>query len=600
MSVARLYKVATPFNAVELADMDYAQSFDVVYLAHLNHEPTKVVRSAHTDWDFSTIDFEPTIEAPTGVNAVHSHPNVDDENDGNSYFPQPDHYAVTAINDETGQESRASASDSATNDLTLKRNKNTITWNAVSGADRYRVYKAHNERDYGWIGDVEGLQIIDDNISADLTDAPPEAYNPFTLLGNPSSVAFFEQRLIWGRLAEAPNAIVMSRSADFENMDTSRPARADDSVVIRIAAQKVNAVNSLVPMVNLLAMTSDSIMLIQGSNDDFISANPPPRAVRQSGRGASRLKPIVVDEVVFYQPDIASEVRSLGFTFEIDGYRSNDVSIFSPGFFRGYGINAWAYAEEPLSVIWTIRNDGKMPAFTWQQEQQVWGWTLCETDGVIEDAVSIQEGDESRTYLIVQRTIDGVEKRFVERIASPNYDDQKLACYLDCAMTWVLEEPRQVFRIPHLANSTVSALADGAVIHDLEADAQGDVDIGFEAESYVTIGLPFEALVETMPLMMETQEGRPANKRQMLGKATVQVVDTRLGGLEAGPSIDRLYPFKERGTEVLGEPPELFTGKETANMAPVGSGEATLILRHGDPTPFTLAAVYLDPIVTEN
>jgi hypothetical protein len=29
----------------------------------------------------------------------------------------------------------------------------------------------------------------------------------------------------------------------------------------------------------------------------------------------------------------------------------------------------------------------------------------------------------------------------------------------------------------------------------------------------------------------------------------------------------------------------------------VVSGEATLILRHADPTPFTLSAAYLDPII---
>jgi hypothetical protein len=600
LSVSRIHKTASPFNADELGEIDFAQAFDVMYLAHLNHGPTKLVRSGHTSWAFSTLTFGPTIAAPTGLSVSVTNPNQDADNSGNAYFPQPDNYVVTAIDDQSGQESRASSPASGVNDLTLKRNKNTLSWAAVAGAERYRVYKAHNQQEYGWIGDTEATSFVDDNITADISDAPPEAFNPFTLSGNPSTVAFFEQRLFWARTANVPNGVYSSRSADFENMDASRPTRADDSIVFRIAAQKVNSVNSLVPLNTLLALTSDAIFVIQGSNEDYLSANPPPRALRQSGRGVSRLKPQVIDDVVFYRPAVGSSVNSLGFTFEADGYRSSDISIFSPGLFIDHEIVRWAYSQEPQSILWTVRDDGKLLAFTWQQEQQVWGWTLCETAGFVEDVVAVAEQGENRVYLIVRRTIDGVERRFVERIASPKWDDQKLGCYLDCAKTWFPVEPRSTYLIPHLAGETVAALADGFVVTDLVVDEDGFVDIGFEAEEVVTIGLPYEALVETLPLMLPTREGSPANKRQLLASATIQVVDTRIAGLEVGTAMDRLYPLKGREREPLGTPPELFTGKRTIENAPVVSGEATLFIRHADPTPFTLTAAYLEPIISES
>src|SRR5436190_1273058 len=102
MSVARLYRVGSPYNAAELA-------------------------------------------------------NTDSANSGNAYFPQPASYVVTAVDDVSGQESRASASSSATNDLTLKRNFNSITWTGVTGATRYRVYKADNTQDYGYIGSTASI-----------------------------------------------------------------------------------------------------------------------------------------------------------------------------------------------------------------------------------------------------------------------------------------------------------------------------------------------------------------------------------------------------------------------------------------------------------
>jgi hypothetical protein len=59
---------------------------------------------------------------------------------------------VTAVNDDTGYESRASSEATVTNDLTLKRNYNTINWTAVAGATRYKVYKADNSQFFGYIG----------------------------------------------------------------------------------------------------------------------------------------------------------------------------------------------------------------------------------------------------------------------------------------------------------------------------------------------------------------------------------------------------------------------------------------------------------------
>ncbi|WP_028970159.1 hypothetical protein [Sphingomonas sp. URHD0057] len=603
MSVARVYKAASPFNSSELADIDYVQAFDVVYFAHLNHEPTKLIRTDHTAWTFSLVPFGPQVAVPTGVGGAATVPNTDNDNADTgswAYFPQVRSYVVTAVDIDTGQESRASAAVTLINDLTLKRNYNTITWSAVTGAERYRVYAADNQQDWGWIGDTDELTFTDDYILPDYTDGPPNEYSPFQFGNHPSTVTFFEQRLLWARTPYVPNGIYASRSADFENMDVARPTRADDSIVFRIAAQKVNSVNSLVPLEKLLALTGDGVFLITGSNQEYLSANPPPRAVRQSGRGASRLKPLVVDEVVFYQPSIGTDIRTLGYTFEIDGYRSNDVSIFSPGLFKEFSIGAWSYSQEPLSIIWAPRNDGKLLAFTWQQEQQVWGWTLCETQGKVLDCVTVQEQGESRTYLIVQRVINGVTRTFFERMASAKVKDQLQDCYLDCAISFYIDRATRVFNVPHLAGETVHALADGFVIKDLVVAANGNVDIGYDAMKVVTIGLPFpDVLVETLPLMMQSPSGEIANKKQQTGDIVVQVADTRLGGLEIGRRLTNMYKTKARGAEPIGEPSAVFTGMRTVASEPVVSGETTVFLRHNDPTRFTLTAIYIDPIVTE-
>jgi hypothetical protein len=108
MSVARIYKVGSPYNGSELAEVDCEQSASTMYLAHLNHPPTKLVRAGHTSWVFSTISFAPTLGAPGSMSATATTPNTDTANSGAAYFPQVARYQVTAIDDDTGQESRPS------------------------------------------------------------------------------------------------------------------------------------------------------------------------------------------------------------------------------------------------------------------------------------------------------------------------------------------------------------------------------------------------------------------------------------------------------------------------------------------------------------
>jgi hypothetical protein len=354
MSVARIYRVGSPYNAAELDELDYEQSADTMYLAHLNHVPGKLVRTSHTSWTFSDLTFAPTIASPTGVSVAATYPNTDAANSGNANFPQPASYVVTAIDDDTGRESRPSSTVTVSNSLNLVRNYNTISWSAVTGAERYRVYKAQVTGDFGYIGTTDQLTFRDDNIGPDLADGPPQADNPFTSINDyPSTVTFFQQRLGWARSNNRPNAMWFSRSGEYENMDVSRPLKASDALSFALVAGKVNAINQLVSMSSLLALTSDSVFAVSGGQEGFLT---PSNIVtdRQTGRGSSRLNPILIDNVAFYQTAIGSAVRTLGFDFQVDGYNSNDITIFSPHMFRGMNIVSWAYAAEPFSVIWVL------------------------------------------------------------------------------------------------------------------------------------------------------------------------------------------------------------------------------------------------------
>lgn len=606
MGVARLYKAASPLNSAELREVDTVQSFDVMYLAHLNHDPLKLSRLDHTDWRFSAVAFGPTAAPPVGLAAAVVNPNQDADNGGNAYFPQPDTYVATVIMADTLQESRASDPVTATNDLTLKRNKNILTCTPVVGAERYRFYKAHNEQAYGYIGASKTPALTDDYIGQDLTLGPLEGRTPFAADGNkPSTVTFFEGRLWWGRTRNNPNAIYSSRSSDFENMDVSVPTRPDDAISIRLVAQGVNQANHLVPMANLYIFSSDGLFKIEGANEDYISASPPPRQRPASARGSSRLRPLVVDSTAFYKTSSSSAVRSAGYNFEVNGVKSDDVSIFSPHFFEGFDIVAWCFAEEPLSVVWAARSDGTLLAFTWVKEHDVWGWTICPLAGgtLVRSLCSVRESGEDRVYGIFESTIAGVTRKWRGRLASGRAIVDGVrpafhwACHLDCAITRVYDAPTNVIdQLWHLEGETVAAFADGIEYEDLVV-ANGRTRLPEGATCLIAhVGFPFDAIAETLPLNFPTTQGPNVGKAQQTGLAMIKMVKSR--GVRVGVKASAIRAIKPRAQFVdLTTEASLMTGDFEVATDPVVRFSATAFIKQRI-SPMTITAVYLEAKVT--
>ncbi len=142
-TVARVYALATPYAASDLFDLHYAQNADVVTLVHPSYPAKELRRLAAASWQLVDVDFSAPTNSPTGVTAT---PTV-----ATSTNLTQAKYVVTTVQPDGVTESLVSAPATATNNLTLAGNYNTITWTGVSGATRYNVYKLRGGV-YGYIG----------------------------------------------------------------------------------------------------------------------------------------------------------------------------------------------------------------------------------------------------------------------------------------------------------------------------------------------------------------------------------------------------------------------------------------------------------------
>ena len=461
MGFARVYILATPYANSELFDVGYEQAADVMYLTHVSHPPYKLSRYGNANWTLNPVDFGTLAIAPTNVTATAS-----GSTSASGYSAKTYDYVVTTIDATTGQESLQSVNAECVNDLTIDGHTNLVSWSAVANASRYSVYRLESGV-YGYIGSTVNVSLPDQNIGPDTGNTPPGNTTPFSGANlYPAIVTLHQQRAIYGRTNTGPSSIYTTRSADLENLNTSFPLKVDDAITLNLVARQVNSIQNLVSLnAALVALTQDAIFSVAGGDGGVLVGNNIPDIRVQSYRGASKVRPVTIDETIFYTTAKGSAVRTLGYTFESDGYKGDDITVYAPHFFRGFQVVEMAWAEYPTATLWCVRSDGALIALTWQAEQNVWGWSLCQiAGGFVESVAAISVGAEDVPYFVVRRMIDGTQRRYIERGGSSLWTDHTQAVYVDCASAYTGAPATGLIGLQHLEGEVVDVLADGFVL----------------------------------------------------------------------------------------------------------------------------------------
>lgn len=192
-TASRIYTIATPYLALDLPYLKYAQSADVMTLTCANpvsgneYQQRELVRLGNADWTLTAANFNVTLSPPASVSA--SANRTAPAGGINATF----NYRVTAI-DKDGNESRAGNLGICNGaDLAVEGGTNTITWSMIAGAKYYNVYRAPPSANngsgtaipvprgsvFGYSGSSYGTQFADSAATADLTQVPPLHLNPF-------------------------------------------------------------------------------------------------------------------------------------------------------------------------------------------------------------------------------------------------------------------------------------------------------------------------------------------------------------------------------------------------------------------------------------
>lgn len=343
-------------------------------------------------------------------------------------------YVVTAVGTQNGQ-SAQSAAASAINNLNVNGAYNTITWAAVAGATRYNVYKRQSGL-YGYIGQTDALAFTDNNIAPDLGTTPPITDPVFTSPGNyPGAVSYFEQRRVFAGTTNSPQQMWFTRSGTESDMTYSIPTVDTDRVSISVAAREANTIRHIIPMTQLVLMTSAAEWRVSPVNSDAIT--PTTISVRpQAYVGSNNVQPQIVNNSVVYCAARGGHVRELGYSWQANGYVTGDLSIRASHLFDNLLLSDLAFAKAPQQILWFISSNGKLLGLTYTPEQQIGAWHQHDTVGLFKSVCAVAEGEEDAVYVSVTRPIGGQNKIYIERFATRKITDVKLSVFTDSSLTY--------------------------------------------------------------------------------------------------------------------------------------------------------------------
>jgi hypothetical protein len=235
--------------------------------------------------------------------------------------------------------------------------------------------------------------------------------------------------------------------------------------------------------------------------------------------------------------------------------------------------------------------DGDLIGMSYDKEQKVIGWHKHPmTNGIVEACCVIPGENQDELWLIVQRTINSVVKRYIEVMADFDWgSDLAEDCFfVDCGLSYDGVATPTITGLAHLEGQTVKVLADGCVQAD-KTVVSGSITLDTPA-SKVHAGLYYLPQIETMELEGGAAEGTAQGKQKRIHSADVRFHRT-IGAYIGTTAANMEAIIFRTAADGVGAALPLFSGKKT--KSPVGGWkeDTTLIIEQRDPLPMTVLAV---------
>ena len=412
----------------------------------------------------------------------------------------------------------------------------------------------------------------------------------------PSTVAFFEQRLVFGNTNNNPQTLWFSKNGDYDNFTVG--TGDNDALIYTIASNQSNAIRFLSSTAVLTIGTSGGEYVLTSTNSGPVT--PTTTLIRKySNYGSAKVDPVQVADVTLFAQRGARKLREFKFVGNVNtgGYSAPDMTVLAEHITEG-GITDLTYQQEPDSVVWAVRSDGTLLGLTFRREENVVAWHKHVIGGEFDSGQSVVESitslptdtGEDELYMIVKRTINSATKRYIEKLQLFDFGaDTTSAFYVDSGLSYSGSATTDISGLYHLEGETLSVLANGAA-HPNEDVSSGGVTLDYSSTS-ASIGYGFDSVMQTLRIEAGSADGTSQGKPKRIHQVTLRLFETV--GAEIGNDsgeVDRI-PFRDSSMDMDTAVP-MFTGDKDIEFAGGFDDDDRIYVRQNQPLPLTVLAFY--------
>jgi len=632
------YEITSPYLEADLFQLKFAQSADVLYIAHPGYSPRKLSRTGHTAWTLTQIAFDwppffgenldstkvVTASALTGSITLTSTTSIFTSDHVGAYWRLGE--TMASKYDEWNSGLAVTSGDK----LRYLGNVYQASSTGTTGT-RPLVHTSGTESDgaLNWLFLHSGIGYAKitgftsgTSVSATVIERFPDSVTSGTerwaegawsdLKGYPGCVTFYEDRLVWAGSSSHPQSLWFSRTGDYENLSSSEGDGTvvdDHAILITLSADNVNVIIWMQQdEKGLIVGTIGGEWIIRSSTTGEAIAPSNVQAKRSTTHGSANIEPKRVGKAALYVQRAARKIREVAYVYEVDGFQSPDMTVFSEHITAG-GIKEIDYQQEPQSLLWAVRDDGTLLGFTYEREQDVLAWHRHVLGGVSDSSgtqaqvesvavIPASSGKYDELWIVVKRWVDGAVIRTIEYIEKlwEEGDDAGGAFFLDSGLSYSGAATTTLSGLSHLEGETVSILADGSN-HPDKVVTSGGITLDRSATK-VHVGLAYQSDGQTLNINAGAADGTAQGKTKRIHRVIFRLHQTL--GMKAGPNANTLDTIYFRTTATpLGSAPALFSGDKEMEWPGDYETEGQIYFRQDQPLPMTVLAI-MPQLVTQD
>ena len=401
--------------------------------------------------------------------------------------------------------------------------------------------------------------------------------------GYPKLCTFYQDRFVVAATDSKPNFIWFSRTGDYPNFGVEKVEGTitdDSAITLPVINRKMCEIRHLVPANDLIILTSGNEWIVRGDK----TITPTNCNLKtQTQRGALSCEPQFIGNRCVFVQERGGTVRDMGYSYESDNYTGQDLTLFVKTLVKGHLAVTSAYAQDPDSIIYYVRDDGQLNCLTYIPEQKVYGWSHFVTNGKYRYVESVAEGEQDTIYFVVDRVINNKNVKCIER-SIPLYTEDNSDVFLDCYVKVANSIKTDYINAPHLVGQMVDIVVDGQQMPSREVPPTGVIKLDGKA-NVITVGLPYTTKIKIPSVEQQINDGTLQGRVATVSRVVLRMYKS-FGG-KVGRTFDRM-------DDITLPPNELFTGDKPVILPKMGinySTDTSICIKHSDPFPFNLLSI---------